>query len=98
MPYNPSTVFDASASLPTSANGTTDTLADASADRRTIVLFPDPENTDYVYVTVDGSAPSSTNWQLKLAAGVGFVHDIPSGGEVRAIGGAADQKLGGWVA
>jgi hypothetical protein len=49
-------------------------------------------NTGVVYVTWDGTTPTSSNFQIELVAGAGILHDrnVP-GGAVSVLGSASSQ-------
>lgn len=95
MAINPTTSFTKT-SLPTTADAATDTLCKVNGDRQVLSIQASPANSGTVYVTLDGSAPSSTNWHLHLSAGTGVVHSVPTGKQVRAIGSEAGQAVGGY--
>ncbi len=62
-------------------------------DRLRLTIQADSQNTGLIYVTLDGSTPSSTNYNYELTAGSAFVFDraVPSGA-VKVIGSLASQR------
>lgn len=67
--------------------------------REVLVLQADPGNGAVIYVTVDGSTPSSSSYHVALDAGDGLVLDrFPPGQAVKAVAASGTQTIGGWEA
>jgi hypothetical protein len=65
----------------------------AYGDRLRLWLYADSANSGKVYFTVDGSTPTSTNYNYELVAGAGVLLDraVPSN-KVQVIGSASGQR------
>ena len=65
----------------------------ANGSRARLWLYADSGNTGKIYLRWDGSDPTSTAYQVELAAGAGLLFDaVVPAGEVRVIGSAASQR------